>query len=583
MKKSDITKTVHPAYRKDATYLKKYRLTYEGGRDFVSEYLVRFTTREDTDDFTARQNMTYCPAHAKAAITDIKNAIFQRMSEVTRMGGSDNYMRAVRGQLGGVDLTGSSMNNFLGTEVIDRLLVERKVGIYIDNFQIPQNPTMKDVKDLHPYLYIFPVDQIRSWNVDKSGNFTVLLLENYIYDVDVFGLIKGQNTEYQLYALKENSVEVRFFDKKGLELTDRATVLNIPKIPFVVPEIRHSLLRDVADYQIALLNIESSDISYILKSNFPFYTEQFDQQYDVLMQSMKAAQEAAGDEDLIDEDKEETINDVKVGQTQGRRYPKDLDRPGFIHPSSEPLNASMQKESNIKQDIRMLVNLAISQLAERDGSEESKKMDERGLEAGLSSIGAILEKAERQIAEIWNLYEEGDKQATVNYPEKYDLKSDDDRREEAKELRELLGTIPSKTFQKDVAKEISSVIMRGKTTVDRITMYHDEIEQADVIITDPEVIHMDHENGFVSTEFASKMRGYPEGQVEQAKLDHAERLKRIAIAQTLGAARGVDDAGGNPNDGKDEKTVSRNTDQDGVVTDKTRGKGKNNDDTTKDA
>jgi hypothetical protein len=35
-------------------------------------------------------------------------------------------------------------------------------------------------------------------------------------------------------------------------------------------------MEDIADYQIALMNLESSDINYMLKSNFPFYVEQYD-------------------------------------------------------------------------------------------------------------------------------------------------------------------------------------------------------------------------------------------------------------------------------------------------------------------
>jgi hypothetical protein len=50
----------------------------------------------------------------------------------------------------------------------------------------------------------------------------------------------------------------------------------------------------------------------------------------------------------------------------------------------------------------------------------------------------------------------------------------------------------------------------------------------------------------VSQELASKARGYPEGQVDQAKKDHAERLALISQAQSSGGARGVPDTSPDP-------------------------------------
>jgi len=69
--------------------------------------------------------------------------------------------------------------------------------------------------------------------------------------------------------------------------------------------------------------------------------------------------------------------------------------------------------------------------------------------------------------------------------------------------------------------------------------------------------------------------GYPEGEVEKAKQDHSDRLARIAISQSEGAAaaRGVNDLG--TGNAKTEKEVSQNQkEQDEVVKDKTRGKNK---------
>src|SRR5690606_27729392 len=95
---------------------------------------------------------------------------------------------------------------------------------------------------------------------------------------------------------------------------------------------------------------------------------------------------------------------ITVGPMHGRAYGQGLDRPGFISPSSAPLKASMELQAKLEADIRRLVNLSVQTLGNRQ-SAESKDMDNRGLEAGLSYIGLVMENGERQIAEFWAAYE----------------------------------------------------------------------------------------------------------------------------------------------------------------------------------
>ena len=47
--------------------------------------------------------MTPIPAFARLAINDVRNAIFQRMRDITRRGGTTSYQEAVAGLNLGVD------------------------------------------------------------------------------------------------------------------------------------------------------------------------------------------------------------------------------------------------------------------------------------------------------------------------------------------------------------------------------------------------------------------------------------------------------------------------------------------------
>ncbi len=225
----------------------------------------------------------------------------------------------------------------------------------------------------------------------------------------------------------------------------------------------------------------------------------------------------------------------------------------------------MRKQEQLKEDIKLLVNLSITNIQPRQASAESKGFDERSLESGMSYIALELENGERQIGEIWSMYENSTKTPTVKYPEKYNLKSDEDRRKDADQYNKLKGEVPSKTYQREVAKIVANILLQSRIADDTLTKIHSEIDKAVVISIPPEVISKDIESGIVSLETASEVRGYPPGEVEKAKTDHAERIARIKTAQSTNGgfgnadSRGVSDLSANPNGAAQEKKQSIDT------------------------
>lgn len=544
----NVTEIRHPDYNTMQDLWEQYRLTFEGGYDFVDNYLEKYTIRETSADFELRKEMTYCPAHAKAAIIDIKNAIYSRMVDISRNHGPESYRLAADGLLGGVDLKGRSINGFIGCVLLPELLSIGKVGVYIDKPILDKNALRSDTQDVRPYLYHYQAENILSWSYDAYQNLTAVLLKDHILATDEeTGLATEEVEQYRLLKLNNGRVDVVFYDKDGVQ-TEQYT-LELPRIPFVILQISQSLLTDVSDYQIALLNIASSDIHYILKANFPFYTEQYALESDfadMLTRQPKTGDAAAAKDDA----KSRNIN---VGLNTGRRYGKGLERPAFIHPSSEPLLASMQKQEEMIKDIKRLVNTNVQNLEPRRASSESKAQDNKSKEEGLSYIGLELETAERQIVDIWALYDGIDNNYVVKYPTNYSLRTDDERTAEADSLKDLMLTLPSDTFKREVAKRIARILLGNKIGEEVLTVIDSEIESAPAIISDPESLRSDHEAGLVGTETASKLRGYPAGEVEKAKKDHADRAARIALAQSEAGARGVADMDSDPESGKKEK------------------------------
>jgi hypothetical protein len=578
----------HPGYLSGMTDWGKWRLTYDGGDSFRDAYLERFSTREDQADFATRKAVTPVPAFAKAAINDIRNAIYQRLRDVVRKGGSEVYQAAVNGHNLGVDHRGSTMNAFLGVKVLTELLVMGRVGVFVDHPLIPAGATLANVSRPSPYLYKYDIEDILSWTCSKPeapSEFQAVLLRDTTMQYDPSTMLPTLSVQRYRYLWMEGGhVHLQFYnlqkekvDREGLP--GGPMVLELDRIPFVMLDLGGSLIKDVCQQQIALLNLGSSDVNYALRSNFPFYIEQKD------MRAVGAHLKHAATEDGTATSGGQAAADasIKVGATHGRTYDKGMNPPAFINPSAEPLRASLELQDRLKRDIRELVNLAVSSLAVRV-SAESKAMDNQGLEAGLSYIGLLLESAERQIAEFWAAYEERNPNkrelATIKYPERYSLKSDAERIKEAQDLQKLMGAVPGRRVKRELAKGIVQTLLGGKIGMDDLSTINREIDAAHYTTSDPQTIILAAQAGLVGEKTSSIALGFDDDEYLEARKDHAERVKRIAEAQGMDgdgsdpAARGVSDLSADPNAGKEEKAASRSTDLRDTTASRVRGRGR---------
>lgn len=547
MSKLQITSMRHPSYRERNPDWRRWRLAYEGGRPFINAFLERFSKREDAEEFASRKKMTYCPRFAGAAVDDVKNSIYGRMTDIVRTGGDQSYQDGVAGLDGGVDLEGSNMNRFIGQLVLPELLITSKVGVYVD---MPSDigPTVADNFGKRPYLYYYCAEDIANWDCAYDGSekyYTSLLLrDNEVEKDDEYGLASGTKKSWRLYQLTLNGVEVSFLNDKN-EITSKMVLPGLRRIPFVLMELNKALMEDIADYQVALLNLESSDINYMLRANFPFYVEQYDPRTEMSYGGPNPEQ--------VGTDPNMKKKEVVTGNTTGRRYPLHANAPAFIHPSPEPLKISMEKEDKIKQDMRKLLSLSLSYLEPKFASAQSKGMDDRSLEAGLASLGLILQHGENQIAEIWSGYLNSEA-ATVHYPRSYSLKSEDERRADAKSDAELMSTVPSRTYQREISKKIAHTMLSHLVSPEVMDKIIQEVDGAKYMSGLAADISMDLTSGLVTEETASEARGYADGEVAKARTQHAERLARIQKAQSPQpanpGARGNPDASpvaGNPN------------------------------------
>jgi hypothetical protein len=547
--KKPIVDVRHPSYIVDEMYWQEWRDCYDGGPWYVQRNLKKFSERETDEDFRVRKFFTPIPTFAKGAINDIRNSIFQRLSDVIRRDGSRTYMRASAGEDGGVDNKGSTMQSFFGIEVLTELLVMGRVGVYVDMPQI-EGEALSDVGDARPYVYHYKVEDILSWvprKPEDPGEFSAILLrdQGISYNRSTglgVALPDGDYTRYRFMWIdpKTEKVHMKLFNEDSLPINfdgyptiDDPVVLNLERIPFTVLDIGGSLLKDVYKHQTALLNLGSSDVSYALKANFPFYTEQKDMRNVGEHLKMNVSDEGT----TVTSDNTRPGNEVRVGAAQGRAYDLKAERPGFIHPSPEPLMASLKLQEKLEDDIRKLVNLAVqNKMGQRAISAEAMKLSDQGLEAGLSYIGLVMEGAERKVAQFWAAYENSNsflqQIATVKYPDRYSLKDDVDRIKEAHELASLMYAVPGKTVKQELSKNIVTVLLSGKVDSDTIDTIFTEISNSDYTTSNPDTIIRAHEAGLVGEQTASVALGFNENEYLQARADHIDRATRILEAQS---------------------------------------------------
>lgn len=555
---ANINNIESPKYTEMFSQWEAFRLTGEGGEKFLDKYLKKWR-EELSESFRDRKAITYIPSYAKAAVNQVNNSLSQRLSAVERVGGSENYQRAMLGMDAGVDRAKRSMNRFLTSEVIPELTMMGGVGVLIDAPKDkPKNK--QEEQFFSPYLYTYRVEDIKAWSMDPENmtQFTSLLLVDHVQVLDEdYGLTTDSQERYRLYTQNKGKVTLTLFNEEGVQ--EKTEKLNISEIPFVYLQINGSLLSDIYRHQIALLNLGSADMLQAWSGNFPIYAEQYDpKDVSEYFRETPADEKEGSEAGSVDAQSPRDGSTRYVGSNQGIKINKNLEYPKYISPDSAPLAISIQKQDQVKNQISEIVNQNLKSVTSKNSSAESKEVEERREEDGLKSIGDELEYAEDKISHIWSKYEGTDDIAEVNYPCDYQFLSSTDKREKAKDLAALMLLTPSKTAQKAIAKKIIQTIIGQSSTEEDLAKMYAEIDSAEGTISDPLAIAKLIEMDILDTETGATQIGFTAEVAKKARLDRIERAKEIAIKQSEASdnpgARGIDDLSVNPEqDAKGEK------------------------------
>lgn len=199
-----------------------------------------------------------------------------------------------------------------------------------------------------------------------------------------------------------------------------------------------------------------------------------------------------------------------------------------------------------------------------------------------------MEDAENKFAEFYAEYETAPGKiptdvAKVEYPDRWNLKSDEERLKEAETIAKMIYAVPGKEIKTELAKMVADTLFGGKLSSKRMSAIVKDIENANYATSDPQVVKIAHELGLVGNKTASISLGYDEDEHVEAQKDRAKRVALTKEAQTPGglqnpAARGVPDEGVAPGtEASEEKEESRNMDENEESRVPVRGEGQNND------
>ena len=204
--KTKIADLRHPKYQASVAAWAKWRLVYEAGDEFIETYLKKFSKRESDAEFEERKDVSYNAAFAKDAVNEVKDSIFQRISDVTREGGTQSFLDAVKGLNFGVDRKGSTMNSFIGRNVLPELLSMGQVGIFVD-MPLLEGPTLSQKGNSRPYIYHYKTEDILNWVVENDSDtveFRSLLLRDYVMGLDSVTGLPSETEEHFRYMLSQS-------------------------------------------------------------------------------------------------------------------------------------------------------------------------------------------------------------------------------------------------------------------------------------------------------------------------------------------------------------------------------------------
>lgn len=449
----DFLTARHPHYKEKFEDWNFHLLSYLGGQDYQSGYLLNRYILESDEEYQKRQNNTPIDNHCKNIVQIYSSFLFR--VPPTRDYGQLEGSQDLDSFLKDADLEGRSFNNVIRE-------MQLNASIYGTCWAIVDKPSIQTEtraeeleQDIRPYISIYTPENVLNWKYERlpNGKFyltSLTILENLYDDDAIIKVFTPQDiTTYEVpdfHQAHRNSSKPVLLDEQ---------VNAIGEIPAVVlynqksqrRAIGISDLNDVAELQKSIYNDYSECEQLIRLSNHPSLVK------------TPAVEASAGAGSIIE-------------------MPEDLDsnlKPYIIQPSAQSLQGIMDSINMKVESINRLTHMgAVRATEKRIQSGIALQTEFELLNARLTEKADYLENAEES---IWSLFAKWQNQVfdgEINYPESFNL------RDYATDLQFLqmakASNINSPLFEKEINKQIVEATIKDDEVIQQI---NDQLDNED--------------------------------------------------------------------------------------------------------
>jgi len=446
MKKKELLET-NEIYDANILRWQFYLRSYMGGADYADGNYLTPYVNEDEDEYLKRVNSTPCDNHCKN-IVQIYNSFIWRVSP-TRTLPKDEVVDSF---IKDADLDGRSFNAFM-REAGAWASVYGHCWVIVDKPESNAETVRDEIdQEIRPYVTVITPENVLDWKYERmsSGRFRLSYLkvrEHIAGDKQIIRV--WRNDTISLY--EADGDEVKMIEEVDNPL-GRIPAVTLYSSRSPVRGVGISDIIDIADFQKAIYS-ELSEIEQLIRiSNHPSLAKS------------ESTDASAGAGSVI------TMSD-------------DLDaglKPYLLQPSAASLSGVMASIDAKVESINKMSHMGGVRASEKQAkSGVALQTEFQLLNTRLSEKADLLELAEEQIWELFNLWQNRTDEIEVEYPDSFDIRdyaADLDFLQMAK-----ASGVKSDTFSKGIDRQIAKLVLEEKELAKAI----DEIDSIVAVGTFP--------------------------------------------------------------------------------------------------
>lgn len=448
-----ILTSTHPYYTDMSEEWNFYFESYNGGKKYFKNHLIKYYKEGDIS-FENRLKRAYRENYCKSIIDIINSYLFKESA--TRQIKDERLEK----YFNNIDGHGKDINQFMKSASIVSSIFGRAY-IVTDKTKLPESVitgTAKDDLKANCYSYIVSPLSVKDIAFDEYGKVKWALIEETVRnDDDPFASDLMVEVRYRLWT----KTGWFLYDEKGGEIEKGQYNLGYPPITYIDTGEKGtvycgtSLISDIAYIDKSIFNNCSKLDNIISEQTFSQLIFPIE---GLLVQEMLESPE------LKDKFMRMAVGNILFYSAQAEAKPE------YISPDASQAETIL---ATIKHQIKQIYSIIGLQPTESGsaGSEyasgTSKQYDFDKLNKLLAGKADSIELAERQLVDIFNAWLKLDVEATINYPDEFDIRSLADEIILGEELMLLnISQTFNKTIQKNIA--LKALPKEAKETIDTV-------------------------------------------------------------------------------------------------------------------